>query len=506
MRIKTVIAQLELAHLLRDKPAVADDVEITSLSYDSRTNRPDSLFFCKGQQFKATYLEKAIQNGAVFYVSETAYDVAIPGLIVSDIRQAMAVVADTFYDHPYQSFYTAGITGTKGKTTTASFLKAIMDAWAAQEQESVSGLISSTRVVTGQRDEAAVLTTPESLPLYQYLDEARQASLPFVTMEVSSQALKYHRTDGIIFDAVAFLNISEDHISPIEHPTFEDYFSSKLKIFKQGKLAVINKASDHYERIYNMAAASDTVQKIITIAVDDSSADIYATDCQPHGTGYRFTVNGTGEPFNCRIQMSGVFNIANALVALAIAADYGVPREILANALTNVQIPGRMEHYQSADQRLHAIIDFAHNKLSLTALFQTAQQLYPGAKIGLVIGATGDKAISRRTGLAEAAAVYADHVIFTSDDPGSEDPLQIAKEMQEVAHQNGKETTIELDRPKAIAELFQWAASESGPIVLLVAGKGNEDTMKTARGAEAYAGDSHYVKTEFTAYDRIGRN
>ncbi|MDO4425153.1 MAG: Mur ligase family protein, partial [Planctomycetia bacterium] len=244
MRIKTVIAQLELAQLLTETPKRIDDIGITSLSYDSRANRPGSLFFCKGNQFKPTYLDQAVENGAVCYVSEEEYEVVIPGIIVSDIRRAMAVIADTFYDHPYRSFYTVGITGTKGKTTTATFLKAIMDAWAEREHQQSSGLISSTRVVTGQRDESAVLTTPEALPLYHYLNEAKQSSLPFVTMEVSSQALKYHRTDGIAFNAVAFLNISEDHISPIEHPTFEDYLASKLRIFQISKNAVVNLDAD----------------------------------------------------------------------------------------------------------------------------------------------------------------------------------------------------------------------------------------------------------------------
>lgn len=503
MRIQTVIEQLNAADLLKTTDHFGDDDEISSLSYDSRNNRPGSLFFCKGNRFKVEYMNQAIVNGAAYYLSETAYDVAIPGIIVSDIRRAMAIVSNAFYKQPYQAFYTAGITGTKGKTTSSSFLKAIMDVWSEKQEQPLSGLISSTHVVTGVRDEQAVLTTPEALPLYQYLDEARRASVPFMTMEVSSQALKYHRTYGVVFDAVAFLNISEDHISPLEHPTFEDYFESKLKIFNQGKLAVLNKATDHYDQVLVAAQNSDTIEKIVTVAIDDTTADIYATDCEPAGTGYRFIVHGIGEPFNCQIKISGSFNILNALVAMAIASDYGVTAEVMAQAVTDVQIPGRMEHYDSADGHIQTIIDFAHNQLSLTALFETAKELYPKAKIGLVVGATGDKAISRRKGLAEAAAQYADQIIFTSDDPGSEDPEAIAAEMKAIVEKNGQEAIIETDRGSAIHQLFDWAESESSQTVLLFAGKGNETVMKTRKGAEPYAGDSYYVKERLATYDRI---
>ena len=227
---------------------------VALVSCDSRNVVPGTLFLCKGSHFREEFLEAARERGAFLYAGEALYpDCPLPGLRLTDLRRAMALLADLCYGHPSGRLNVVGFTGTKGKSTSAYYLKSVLDAWRASLGEGETGVISSIDTYDGVERFESHLTTPEPLDLQRHLAHAADAGLEYLTMEVSSQALKYHRTLCTRFAAACFLNIGYDHVSPVEHPDFEDYFASKLKLFAQSEVNCVNLDSDHAGRILEAA-------------------------------------------------------------------------------------------------------------------------------------------------------------------------------------------------------------------------------------------------------------
>ena len=208
--------------LLADNTPLSTDFtrRVEAVTCDSRGAVPGSLFLCKGAAFKEEYLLEALGRGAFAYVSERAYPAApAPCIRVTDIRAAMGLLADAAWGHPSGSLGVVGITGTKGKTTTAYFLKSILDLWRDEQGLHPVGLLSTILTDDGVQRKPATLTTPEPLDLQRHLWNAGNAGCGYVVMECSSQALKYGRMTGVELEAAVFLNLGEDHISPHEHPT-----------------------------------------------------------------------------------------------------------------------------------------------------------------------------------------------------------------------------------------------------------------------------------------------
>jgi len=209
------------------------EIKISHISFDSKDMRKGGIFVCKGAHFFREYLTDAIKNGAICYISESEYeteDPNFPRIIVNDIRKAMALLANFFYGEAWKELKLIGITGTKGKSTTTYYVKHIIDHYQKQRGKPRSAVISGIDVDDGVIFEESHLTTPESLTLHRHFRNAVSSGMEYLEMEVSSQALKYDRTLGVVFDVGCFLNIGEDHISPIEHSDFDDYFDSKLKL------------------------------------------------------------------------------------------------------------------------------------------------------------------------------------------------------------------------------------------------------------------------------------
>ncbi len=489
----------EICRLLDERgqlksPLLRSQAPVQNLSYNSKTVSEGTLFFCKGAHFKPAYLEQAQALGAVAYVSEQDYELDLPLIQVEDIRLAMPIIADFFYQAPYQAFHLTGITGTKGKTTTTFYLTKILDLYQESLGKGPTAYLSSSHYYDGVDQGESHLTTPESLELFYRFNHVRQSAIDFMTMEVSSQALKYHRVAEVPFEVGAFLNISTDHISPSEHPNFEDYFMSKLKLFDQSRLAVINLDADHIDRIYQRASNSKTVKEIVTVSTKDEKADYLAKNIVSGADQQHFVLHAPDFEGEIRMKMLGRFNVENALVAIVIARYYQVPYDIIKKALQEAQTEGRMEVYHSTDKRIHAIVDFAHNKLSLEKLFEASQQMYPKAHSIVVFGSAGDKAISRRKDLGEVAAQYADEIILTMDDPGTESVGKICQEINRPIQAAKRQAEIIPNRPQAIAYAFQQASAYDGEVVVLIAGKGDEDTMKINGVDQAYPTDRYYVK------------
>lgn len=224
---------------------------ICYISYDSQDMREDTLFVCKGMHFSVDYLKDALEKGAIGYISEENYGLPeeIPYLIVNDIRKAMACLADRFYGQIWKDISLIGITGTKGKSTTTYFMKYILDEYLLAQKKPSSAILSGIDNYDGVISEESHLTTPEAMMLHKHFDNGVRSGIEFLTMEVSSQALKYHRTLGITYDVGCYLNIGEDHISDVEHSDFEDYFQSKLILFKQCTIGCINLCADRAEEV-----------------------------------------------------------------------------------------------------------------------------------------------------------------------------------------------------------------------------------------------------------------
>ena len=451
---------------------------IALVSCDSRTVVPGTLFVCKGAHFKAEFLDMAQSRGAVAYASEKRWpDSPLPCILLSDLRRAMALMADLCYDHPSGKLKVIGFTGTKGKSSATYYLKSVLDAYRSRQGKGETGVISSIDTYDGAERFESHLTTPEPLDLQRHLAHAAQAGLEYLTMEVSSQALKYHRSLCTEFAAACFLNIGYDHISPIEHPDFQDYFASKLKIFGQAQVNCVNLDCDHAPEV--LAAAQAAGKPVITFSQKNPQADVYASSVRKEDGQTVFQVRTPSYEREFRLTMPGLFNVENALGVIAVCEALHIPDWAVYDGLVRARVPGRMEVFSNADGSVQAIVDYAHNRLSFETLFRSVREEYPGRNMAIVFGCPGKKAFDRRHDLGEAAGQWCDRVYLTEEDSGEEDTLAICREIAPNVEKEGCPVQIIPNRGEAIRRAVldsQW------PSILLLTGKGRETRQK--RGIE----------------------
>ena len=422
-------------------------------------------------------------------MSESLRDVAkdVPAIIVSDIRLAMALAAPLAWGRPDLSFTTIGITGTKGKSTTTYMLKRILDVHArahnitSRAGTSPIAIMGSIVTYDGAEEEESTNTTPEAPDFWRHLAQAKDAGITHFVMEISSQALKHHRVDGVKLDYAAFLNISPDHISPVEHPNFEDYFQSKLKIFSHATHSVINRESDHFERIL---AAASCCQDLTIYGSDqhdqckqqDSAASARACRyCLRHVSEGENGIDFEAVPLKTRMHLSmhGSFNASNALCAIALARACGASEDEIAQGLSSVSVPGRMEFIHTDQTRVQGIVDYAHNKLSYESFFTAMREEFPDKAFIAVFGAPGGKAFERRHELPEEAARWVDLMIFTEEDPGLESAEAICEELKKNTPE-GAAALIETKRDRAIARAVEEACKYPQGALVCMLGKGDE--------------------------------
>ncbi len=468
---------------------------VAVFTYDSRDVKEGTLFVVKGAAFKEEYLKESVQKGAFCYISEKEFDVQIPGIIVTDIRKAMAYAANIFYGYPQKDLKMVGITGTKGKTTTVYYLKAVFDDYLRSLGDKESGITSSVDYYDGITLEESHNTTPEAMELLKHIRNAADCDLGFFEMEVSSQALKYDRVLGLRYDVGVFLNVSEDHISPIEHSDMEDYFSSKLKLFELCETAVINADSDHFERIREAAAKS---RKILTFGIGHD-ADVFGFNIRKTDKDITFSVRYKDTEEEYMITMPGLFNVENALAVIAVSLELGIPAEYIKSGLKRARVPGRMELYTSRDGIINAIVDYAHNRLSFKKLFESVKKEYPGIPVLAVFGSAGGKAFSRRKDLGEVSAEYMDMIFLTEEDPGEEDPLQTMEDIAKHIRPKGVEHYLIADRKEAIEAALSRHDEKT---VYLILGKGAETTEKIGKAYVPYPSDVDIVTEYIEKYDR----
>jgi UDP-N-acetylmuramoyl-L-alanyl-D-glutamate--2,6-diaminopimelate ligase len=462
------------------------------ISYNSGDIEPDTLFICKGSHFSADYLKSAVEKGALCYISETKYELDgaaefTPYIIVNDVRRTMAFIADFYYNQIWKDLKIVGITGTKGKSTTAYFMKFILDEYLKDRKKPRSAIISGIDNYDGVINEESHLTTPEAMELHKHFQNAVESGIEYLSMEVSSQALKYDRTLGVTFEVGCFMNIGEDHISDVEHSSFEDYFESKLKLFAQCRMACVNINSDEIGRIME---ASKACPRVVTFGLDER-ADVYGYDIVKSGKTISFMVKTKDFMKEFRITMAGLFNVQNALAAIAAAWCMGIPMDYAAAGLRKARVSGRMEVYAGKSKNVQVIVDYAHNKMSFETLFQSTMKEYPNKKITIVFGCPGKKAQRRRQELGEIAGRYSDQVYITEEDAGEEPVLTICEEIAKHVEKQDCSYTIIPDREEAIREAI---ANADDNTVILITGKGRETRQKRGTKYIDTPSDVEYVK------------
>ena len=480
------------------------DRTFTTISYDTRTAGGDTLLVCKGR-FRPDYLDQADRAGVRCYVAEREYSshTAAVGLIVDDVRKAMALLGAAFYDYPQRELTLVGITGTKGKTTTAYFTQAMLNAYTGGR----TALLSSVdNCIDGHTYTESELTTPESLDLFRLMRQAVDQGMRYLVMEVSSQAYKVNRVFGLSFDVGAFLNISPDHISPIEHPTFEDYLFCKRQIARHSRVLILGADCAHADLIRQDAAAAGA--PVLGFALRSRGQAAHCPDhpfivARPEtdsgGSTYALERDGrTLGEFS--LSMEGLFNVANAAAAAAIITALGIPVDSrLTSALASVRVSGRMERFTSPEGVI-AYVDYAHNSASVNALLDFIDQRYGALnpRITLVTGSTGDKAIDRRREIVDAAQHRVSRMVFTAEDTDREPFERICEQMRGYVTDPSTQTAVVPDRAQAIANAYDDAlAHHPESSILLIIGKGEERWIKNGGRHVPYESDTGVVRRLF---------
>ena len=416
-------------------------------------------------------LEKALISGAIAYVSEEQYKLMDkPYIIVNNIRKALAVLSKFYNNNPQNEINMIGITGTKGKSTTSYYIKYILDDYIKDLNKNETAIISSIETFDGKSKEESSMTTPEPEKLFMHIKNAVESNINNLVMEVSSQALKDERVYGILYKYGVFLNICEDHISNIEHNNYEEYLDCKLKIFEQTENAVVNLNTADLDKVLDAAKKS---KKIITFG-NTENADVYGYNIRKEGMNTVFNVKTKYFDEEILLTMPGLFNVENALAAIAVTSEMGIPYENIYNGLKKAKASGRMEVYSDKSQEVVVIVDYAHNKLSFEKLYESTIKEYPKREIITVFGCPGNHAQNRRKDLGELSGKYSKMNYLTMEDPRNEDPEEICKEISTyIEKENGKYKII-TDRGDAIKEAIFEAKPNS---VILITGKGNETTQ-----------------------------
>lgn len=444
------------------------DGEISRVTYDSSDVCPGDLFVClKGASRDGhDFAPDAYEKGCRAFLCERELDLPADAqqATVADCRAALPVISAEFFGHPADKLKIIGITGTKGKTTTALLVSAILNAAGKS-----CAYIGSNGVIINGKHRPTVNTTPESLRLHAYFSEMISEKTEYAVLEVSSQALARHRTDGIPFDTVAFTNLSEDHIGGAEHPTFEDYRDSKKKLFTDyGAKTAVYCADDEYGDYMTDSFSGRKISFGIGIDADFKGENIrkFRNDT---ALGVAFDCVCGGISVKTDMLSPGGFSVYNGLCAMAICSVYGVEKEFSAEVLGKTTVQGRSEIVPVIPGRTF-VIDYAHNGLSLTSVLKTLREYEP-ERIICVFGSVGGRTQVRRKELAQASSALADYVIITSDNPDFEDPAAVC---EDIASYMTGDVPYEIIPDRYLAIERAAAMSQKGDIVLL-AGKGHEN-------------------------------
>lgn len=442
------------------------DTEVNNVNFNSKEIADGDMFICiKGYTSDGhKYVDSAINNGAKVILCQDNINVSsnITVIKVLDTRYAMAIVSSAYFDNPSKKLKVIGVTGTKGKTTTAYMIKAMLEA-----ANYKVGLIGTIETIIGDKHIQSENTTPESFLIHKYFDDMVKNNIQVVVMEVSSQGLMLHRTAGIEFDYGIFTNISPDHIGPNEHKDFEEYMNCKGMLFKECKVGIINADDIKYKDVIKGHTC-----EIETYGLSDN-ADLRANNIHLiNGNGflgieYKLSglINGT-----INVDIPGKFSVYNSLTAIAIARHFNISMEIITKALKEIKVKGRIEIIPISKEYT-LMIDYAHNAMSLESILTTLREYNP-KRLVCLFGCGGDRSKLRRFEMGEVSGNLADLTVVTSDNPRSEDPQAIVNDIKVGVSKTKGEFVEILDRKEAIKYVISKALPGD---VIVLAGKGHED-------------------------------
>jgi len=446
------------------------DIDITHLDKDSRNIKENGLFVAiKGFDTDGhEYVETAIKQGATAVILQEGVNVEliknipekVTVVIAKDTRYALAICSCNFYGNPSKKFKLIGITGTKGKTTTTFMVKKILE-----KAGKKVGLIGTIATYIGDKKlEDSDRTTPESNKLQEIFAKMVEEGVEAVVMEVSSQSLKLNRVAGCDFDIGVFTNFSEDHISPKEHPDMEDYFSSKVKLFKMCKTAFINADDYHVAKLPKLVPECE----IRTYGIDNF-CNVLAKDITITNSYVDFKVKIGMKNERIKTCIPGRFSVYNSLAAICIAEKLGANADQIKEALEEVRVPGRSELVNNKKE-LTIMIDYAHSPESLENILNAVKSYTRGRVISL-FGCGGDRDSAKRPIMGEISGRIADFTIITSDNPRTEDPQKIVDQIEEGIKKTKGKYTVVVDRVEAIKTAIKMADKKD---IIVLAGKGHE--------------------------------
>ncbi|MGP4080333.1 UDP-N-acetylmuramoyl-L-alanyl-D-glutamate--2,6-diaminopimelate ligase [Pseudalkalibacillus sp. R45] len=440
--------------------------EITGIEMDSRNVESGNLFVCiKGANFDGhEYVDDVVRKGATAIVAEEMVETTVPVILVRDSRHALAVLSDQFYDHPTHQLQLIGVTGTNGKTTITHILDKMF-----QDQGNRTGVIGTIEMRINNQKYPVANTTPESPFLQKAFAKMVDENVDGAFMEVSSHALEMGRVRGCDFDIAIFTNLSQDHLD--YHKTMDQYLQAKGLLFSQlgntygnrkEKLAVLNEddpATAKYKKV--------TAVQIMTYGIENDS-DVMAKDISITGKGTTFQLHTLRGIYKVQMKLIGKFSVYNVLAAVTAGIAAGLDEQKMVESVERLEgVPGRFEVVDGG-QPYTVIVDYAHTPDSLENVLTTIREFVEG-KISVIVGCGGDRDRTKRPLMAKIAVDHSDLAIFTSDNPRTEDPLQILKDMEEGV-EAGSYTSI-IDRKAAIEYAIDIAGEND---VILIAGKGHE--------------------------------
>ena len=446
------------------------DININSISSNSKEIKEGDMFIAiKGFETDGhKYINQAIENGAKAvlmqedmaknFIKEIPDDITI--ITASNTRVASALCACNYYDNPSRKLQLIGITGTKGKTTTTFMIKSILE-----KQGIKTGLIGTIATYIGNKKiEDSDRTTPDSIKLQSFFAQMVKENCEACVMEVSSQSLKLHRVDGCDFNIGIFTNFSEDHISEKEHPNMEDYFNSKVQLFKMCKYGIIN--VDDLNTIRLPKLVPNCTIKTYGI---DNECDMLAKDITITNSYVDFRVKVNGKNERVKADIPGRFSVYNSLAAISVAEKLGCSTENIKAGLEKVKVPGRSELVDNK-LGLTIMIDYAHSPESLENILQAVKS-YTRGRVISVFGCGGDRDTGKRPLMGAISGKNANYTIITSDNPRTEDPNAIVKQIEEgMKKTKGKYECI-VDRTEAIRTAIKMANKND---IIVLAGKGHE--------------------------------
>lgn len=457
---------MTLSELLKDvnikKIDGGGSMKISGIACDSRKVKPGNVFVCiTGYETDGhKYAKTAVENGAVAVVAEHDLPtVDVPCVIVDNTRKAMSEMAATFYDYPYKKFKLIGITGTNGKTTTTYLIKSILEHLGKKV-----GLIGTNQNMIGDMIMETSRTTPDSLELMQLFDMIASHNVDYVVMEVSSHALALDRVTACTFDVGAFTNITQDHLD--FHKTMEEYLAAKSILFNICNTGVVNKDDARSGYIIENARCRNT----ITYGINQD-CDLKASNIILNEDGVKFDVNYGGMEEHVDLPIPGEFSVYNALTAIGCCMAENIPLDLAVDGLHSAKgVKGRIEIVRTPGTNYTVIIDYAHTPDGLLNVINAIRGFAKG-RIVTLFGCGGDRDASKRPIMGKIAGELSDFCIVTSDNPRTEDPEKIIKQVVEGVKQTDCDYEVITNRFSAIEYALDHAKKND---IILLAGKGHE--------------------------------